>query len=401
MLETVREDTVARLALENRLEDLRNRHAERFVELARNAEAELVGPGQADWLDRLETELDNIRSALDWFVSTGQVEAVLRMVAALDRFWPARAHVTEARRWLSLGLLPSTTVPAEVRAAALRTAAQQAAAQSDWDGAVPLLEEAIEIFGRCGSGRDEVAGLAFLSFVALRRDELAQAEVLSRRALALAREIDDPVAMSKALMALGDVNWGKGEHEQGIARYEEAVELRRGLADPLLLSDAVYNLGMAAFQGGDIGRAETAFAEALELARGVGEAPHVAAAQFMLAVLDLSAGESELAEERARESFFLYASLEDDRSCARCVVLLAGAAAAEGLLENAARFLGAADALRGDQSPDGFELPILDVCIPRLEAALDRQRVSQLREEGLRLRGEIVVEEIVSTATKE
>ena len=44
MLETVREDALARLAVEGRLEDLRRRHAERFLELAASAEDGLAGP---------------------------------------------------------------------------------------------------------------------------------------------------------------------------------------------------------------------------------------------------------------------------------------------------------------------------------------------------------------------
>ncbi len=99
--------------------------------------------------------------------------------------------MSEARRWLSLGLALATGVPAEVRAAALRTAAQQAAAQSDWDTAVPLLEEAILLFHESDRGSDEVVALAYLSFVELRRDEPEHAKELSEQSLALARKVGD------------------------------------------------------------------------------------------------------------------------------------------------------------------------------------------------------------------
>ncbi len=202
-------------------------------------------------------------------------------------------------------------------------------------------------------------------------------------------------------MSFGDVSWVQGEHDRAIAQYEEAVELRRGLSDPLLVSDAIYNLGMAAFQGGNVERARQAFEEALGLARELGEAPHIAAAQFMLAELDLLAGDSGLAEGRARESLALYSNLEDDRSCARCLVILAGSAAAESSFEEAARFVGAADALRGNQPPDGFESPLLDEHGPLLESALGEQRLAELKAEGMRLRVHVLPREVVSTATKE
>ena len=372
-----------------------------LLELATVGEDELAGPNQAEWLERLEWELDNIRAALDWLLSSGRVEEALRAVSALERFWRGHAHVSEARRWLALGLALSTGVSVEVRAAALRTAAQQATAQSDWDAAVPLLEEAIELFRECDHGADEVVALSFLGFVSLRRDDPRSAAAASERALTLARQVGDAKATSFALMSLGDVCWVQGEHDKAITFYEEAVELRRGLGDLLLISDAVYNLGMAAFQGGDIDRARRAFEDALGPARELGDVPHIAAAQFMLANLDLLDGNPALAAERARESLSLYTTLEDDRSSARCLVVLAGSASAEGAVEEAARLIGAAEALRRDDAPDGFELPILEEHLPKLETALSEDRLSSLKAEGMRLRETVTTREVVSAGVKE
>ena len=402
MLETVREDAVARLHERGALDQFRRRHAERFVALSLSAEAELAaGPGQADWLELLERELDNIRTALDWCLSSARAEDALRAISALDRFWRAHAHVGEARRWLSLGLALTGDVSENVRGAALLTAARLAAAQSDWNASAASLEEAIEIFARAGRGRDEVTALSFLSFVALRRDELEQAGQSARRALALAQEGGDPATTSKALMACGDVSWTEGAYSQAIAQYEEAVELVRGLDDPLLLSDAVYNLGMAAFQGGNVDRARSSFEEAQELARSLGDVPHLAAAQFMLASLDLASGDNSAAVGRARESYSLYASLGDDRSCARNLVVLAGAAAADGAFEEAARLTGAADSLRGNEQPDEFERPVLDGYLARLESMLGPAQSSRLKSAGRGLRSDVILAEVVSLGVEE
>ena len=108
MLETVREYAVARLESEDRFEDLRRKHAERFLALAFTAESELTGSAHAEWLERLEHELDNIRATLDWCLSSGRVEDALRAMSALGRFWRAHGHASEARRWLSLGLALAT-----------------------------------------------------------------------------------------------------------------------------------------------------------------------------------------------------------------------------------------------------------------------------------------------------
>ncbi len=401
MLETVREHAVARLDSEGKLDSLREKHADRFLSLAAAAESELTGSAHAKWLDRLEQELDNIRAMLDWCLSSGRVEDALRATSALDRFWRGHAHVSEARRWLSLALGLADDLSVEVRAEALRSAARHATAQSDWSSAAVLLEEARELFRECERGYDQVTVVAYLGWIALRQDEPERAEELCEEALTLARALEDPGATAAALMTLGDVRSTQGDHEGALAEYEEAVTLRRGLGDPLLVADAIYNLGMTAFQGEDLVRARPAFEEALGLARELDEAPWVAAAQFMLGQLDLAAGENGSAIERANEALAVYTSLEDDRSRARCLVVLAGATAGEGSLEDAARLLGAAEALRGKLPLDGFELPILERWQRVLDVDLGVQRLSALKADGARTQGRAGAREIVSSLVEE
>jgi predicted ATPase/class 3 adenylate cyclase len=401
MLETVREDALARLEAEGALDELRRRHAERFVALAAAAEEGLAGPEQAQWLERIERELDNVRAALDWCLSSGRVEDALRAASSLDRFWRAHGHVTEARSWLAHGLAVASDVEPEVRARALWAAANQATAQSDWELAVPMLDEARELFEQAGRAREEVLALSNLSFVSQMRGDPEGAERFAQEAVRVANELGDDRASSGALMALGDVHSLKREHDLALTRYEEAVALRRRLGDPLLVSDAVYNLGLAAFRAGDHARARRAFDEALPGVRELGEAPHIAAAQFMLAELDMLEGDAASAGRRARESLALYTDLEDSRSRARCLVVLACAAAAEESPEEAARALGAADALRGHDPPDDFERPLLDRMLPELAAALDEQAVADLRAEGARLGTDVLLPAVVAARSSE
>lgn len=399
MLETVREYARARLEHEGRLDELRTRHAERFLALAIEAEEGLAGREQASWSDRLERELDNVRSGLDWLVSSGQVEDMLRATSALERFWRANAHVSEARSRLELGLELAPDLPPAVRATALLGCGHMAMGQSDWDGAAPLFEDAIALFRECRRAHDEVVGLSLLSFVALRRNDPEQADSLAHRALEVARTLDDERAMALALMAQGDVSWVRGDHEGSVAQYEEAVARSHRVGDPLLVASAVYNFGMAAYQGGDVDRGRDAFEEALALAGELGDAPHTAAARFMLAELDVLAGETQSAREHAQASLALYRDLEDPRSQARVLVILA-VAAADASFEDAARLLGAAEAARAPDSPDAFEQPLLDRLEADLHKTFSERELASLRAEGARL-GPSVGQHLVATATEE
>lgn len=400
MLETVREHAFGHLRASGALDALRQRHAERFLRLALDAESELAGATQAAWFDRLEIEFDNIGAALDWLLSVGRADDALRAISALERFWRGHAHVTAARRWLAQGLASASDMPDDVRAAALRTASLLAAAQSDWAGAVSSLTAARDLYRDLGDGREQVFALSYLSFYATRLTDNEHAEQLAKEAVGVAETLDDERVSSAALSALADVYLAKGEHEQAVARYEEVAVIRARLGDPLLLTDAVYALGKAAFHAGDDTRARRELGRALEQARELGEEQYLAAAQLLLSLVDIRSGDATSAALRAREALGLYTELEDDRSRARCVLVLAASSAERGDAELAARLTGAAETLRGDHSPDEFEAPLLERYLTGLEASLGAEALVALTTQG-RMLGIRSLEHVVVSAEVE
>jgi len=386
MLETVREDAVARLEENGMLDQLRSRHADRMLELASVAEKELEGPSQAMWLERLEFELDNIRVALDWQLASGRIEGVLVLVSALGHFWRAHGHVTEARKWLSRALTQSEDVSPEVVANALWWSARQAAAQDDLDAEVPLLEDALRLFRTLGRLRETTFVLGELGWIALQHGEAERAEQLCEEGLEIARSTGDAAAISGLLNYLADVYSARGDHLQALAVHEEALSLRRTLNNPMLVTNSTYNLGIAAWENDEIERARLAFEETHALAGELGDVLHTAAADFMLAELDLRDGDLVEAERRIRRCLATYGKLyESRRSSAECLVVLAGIAAARDSFEEAARLLGAAGNLRGESPPNRFELPVLDRYESEVESALGVNRFAALISEGARI----------------
>jgi predicted ATPase len=65
MLETIQAFAVERLDDSKEAEDIRSKHAEFLWALAERAEPYLIGADQREWLDRLEADHDNLRSAVE------------------------------------------------------------------------------------------------------------------------------------------------------------------------------------------------------------------------------------------------------------------------------------------------------------------------------------------------
>jgi non-specific serine/threonine protein kinase len=118
LLETIRQYAREKLFESGETDALRRRHRDWFLALAERAEVEWRGPKQKEWFDRLESEHDNLRAALEWSKRDPEgAEAGLRLGAALWRFWEVRNYVREGRQQLAeLLALPEATQPTAARA---------------------------------------------------------------------------------------------------------------------------------------------------------------------------------------------------------------------------------------------------------------------------------------------
>jgi predicted ATPase/class 3 adenylate cyclase len=135
MLETVHEFAREKLGESAEAEQIKRVHAEYFLTLAEEANPELKGPDQLQWLERLEVEHDNMRTALSWALERREAEVVLRLGGALWWFWSVRGYHSEGRRWLEEVLAMDGRGSPESRAMALAGAGTLASEQGDLDRA--------------------------------------------------------------------------------------------------------------------------------------------------------------------------------------------------------------------------------------------------------------------------
>ena len=101
MLETLREFADERLDASGEGDEIQQRHAAYFADLAERAEPQLISPEQHIWLDRINTDFDNLRAAFTWLAEApdGGGEAV-RLAANLFFFWYIRGgRYAEGIEW--------------------------------------------------------------------------------------------------------------------------------------------------------------------------------------------------------------------------------------------------------------------------------------------------------------
>jgi hypothetical protein len=131
MLETVHEYAREKLQESGEAEAIKRAHAQYFVALAEEAEPHLLGASeQAEGLERMDDERDNLRAALSWSLGGNEPELGLRLAGAMSEFWYERGSVGEGLAWLEGGARRDSSV-ARLRAGegALRGGA---ADDDDW-----------------------------------------------------------------------------------------------------------------------------------------------------------------------------------------------------------------------------------------------------------------------------
>jgi predicted ATPase/DNA-binding SARP family transcriptional activator/DNA-binding CsgD family transcriptional regulator len=348
MLETIHEYARERLDERGEAEEVKKRHFEYFLALAEEAEPELIGRQQLEWIEVLEAEHDNMRAALAWATERGETELGLRLAGALGEFWYARGHYGEGKRWLERALAKDGgTAPAAARAKALEAVGWLAIERGEIEEAEIAAEEGLALSVQTGIESTRRASfLRMLGTMARIRGDNERAKELYEESLSLSREAGDRWGIANSLATLGSVAFMRGDHEQGKELYEEGLILSRELGGAQPLADFLISMGYTLLLEGDHERATALNEEAAALLR---EQRHRGDLQYAVDNLGWAAlvrGDHERARQLFEESLRLCLELGDRTIAAESLEGLACVAEAEGEAERATRLFGVAEALR-------------------------------------------------------
>ena len=304
-LETIRQYGWDRL-VESREEAVtRTRHRDWYLDLAERTEPKLRGPEQEVWFNRLETEHDNLRAALEWSADEDNTNVLLRLAIALSDFWDWCGHFSEGRRWLESALSRDKGESAAIRIKALNKAADLAVIQGDFERSARFCEEL----------------------------------------LARSRALGDKSGIASALYIVGGVAARQGDYERARALLLESLALFQEIKDNYETGVVLNSLGALARRQQDYEAAQAFFQDSLVLRRDVGNTAGIALTTGSLGWVALLRGEHKRATALLNEALMLAARLKSKRTIAWCLAGLSGAASAEGQPERAARLSGAAESL--------------------------------------------------------
>jgi tetratricopeptide (TPR) repeat protein len=271
MLATIREFALEGLRDLGDASSLRRRHDDYFVGVAEELDARERLSGlrelSAESLGRFERELPSFRATLSGLLEGGRHEGALRLGASLWRFWLNRAQYRDAADWLARAPMDDTTLPLDVRAAALGAAGGIAYyTHDDVDEADRYWREGLELRRVQDDPLELGVALSRLASVAWRRGDFDGAIAYHNQALPLFEEAGAQASLLTELQYLGDTYRDRGDFDDGERVLEETVTRARELGFDQQLTSTLHSLGDLSLDRGDPETALRHFAEALDYA---------------------------------------------------------------------------------------------------------------------------------------
>ena len=260
LLETVRHYALEKLRESGEAEEVRVRHRDHYARVA--ALLDRPADGHQRRIEEIEIEIDNLRAAFAFSRENDDIELALELTSSLQPLWLTRGRIQEGLTWFDAVLTDQNACHTDISAA---------------------------VRGRA------LADKAALDASRSIHDNLDQAH----QAVAIAREIDDPALLARALTACGAI----ASYSADAARpyLTEAIGIARALDDKWRLTQILTWQAYGAFYSGDPIATGAASAEGRDLAEAIGDQFHSRSCRWTLGLAQMMNGELTEAITQFRE----------------------------------------------------------------------------------------------------
>ncbi|HEV7992391.1 MAG TPA: protein kinase [Gemmatimonadaceae bacterium] len=271
MLETVREFGLEQLSTSDDDAAARRAHRSYFIALAERGAAQLRGPDQAAWLDRLEREHANLRLALDDALGDDRgLRDAARLSVALHRVWLTRGPLLEGidylRRVLDAmdapGAQPSDAMS---RARVTSSMAHLVATRSLFREARDLFARSLTLYRAADDRAAIAATLNNLAWQVWIVGDLAEGEALSREAMAIHAELRDELGVMLSRSNLAWIAMERGDFDVAEQHFEAVIASHERRGEARAAAFAMSSLGELAARRGDHARAVALHERALRV----------------------------------------------------------------------------------------------------------------------------------------
>jgi DNA-binding CsgD family transcriptional regulator len=261
--------------------------------LVLRADEQWVSPRQQYWLVRMDHELPNISSAVEYSLAQpGQVEHALRLVVTPWRIYTwAHGGYSRGRQW-SARVLAVATEPTALHARALLLASFQAVYQNDHEAGRAYLQQGRVLAQRTGDPIATVHARYAEGVYGALTNDLPGAIAALDQALPVAAGLPEVNWQLDVLLVLAVCYQLLGEHDRALACHEQVLTVTEPRGEAFYRSWSLWALGVAAWQHDDLDRSADLQRQAMRLKRVTNDRLGVAFCLEALAAVAAGQGRS-------------------------------------------------------------------------------------------------------------
>ncbi len=338
LLKSIREFAQQQLQIRGEYEAIQHRYAVLYIALVKQAR-ERYDSGDVNAFAPIHSDINNLRSALDWALSHGMVEATADAIVRLGPFWSGRMPVT--LQWLESVLAHAQQLPASLHANILSLTGSLS-----WEvfrnplRARELCEVSVALYRELQDQRGLAAALNRLAHIAVSMGVIdpQKTEAYLHESLEIRRRIGDQSGSAETLLIHGHLAALQGDFMRASACMHEALMLRRTRAAPLGIAVALSYTGWLAFHQADYGQMERVNNERLAIEQAMGNPQGIADCKLWLGVAALWQGNTTQALTLLKTSLAQLRTLDEPRNLTHVLDACAHAALSVGDLSSAKKY---------------------------------------------------------------
>ena len=268
LLETIRQYAKGKLADSGNEPTARAAHADFFLEFAEAGERGLRGMDQAAWMWRIESDHDNVRSAIGWAREAGDHDLALRLVAAMSWYWFIDGYWQGPLQLFRRVYDESGDADPLLRARAVYKAGGVALIWGWFEEMAPLMEEAYSTLLESGDERDISYATHFLGNIHASRGDSDAAELLES-SIRRFQELGDDWGQAFAQRWTGSAVELTGDAHKTIDHQRASVAAFTRIGDRFAASWIAFVLGFNLVAIDELEEAQQMLERSLELIAGI------------------------------------------------------------------------------------------------------------------------------------
>ncbi len=246
----------------------RERHAEYFLAVAQGCLKQVRTPYETEALQLAELQMDNLRTALEWFMQQGNWTRAAEMALYLSQLCDRLGWLLNSMDYLQQGLNAALFLGEGTDELQAELLLQQAALlyeQHEWEQALQIVQDALNRYETLQHLMGQARACNLMGLIQLRLQQFEEARTRFQCALQRFMQANEPVRVAMVLNNLGLLEYERGHLEEAIRLAQQAVQRQRALGDQRGLSETLTNLGAMHQLRGELEPAHRYLQESLEI----------------------------------------------------------------------------------------------------------------------------------------